>query len=194
MTRPREKEATAPFTILVVCSGNTCRSPFAEGLLRQLLPNRLRSPAQVFSAGTSAAAGEPVTPNALLAAKEFGVDLSGKSSTPLTLDLIDQADMILVMEKRHRDRIVRMSPAASAKTRVVTELAPGSSASGTAGAASTAGVADPFGSGLETYHRCFAELRAILTEAVPHIAEMIEHHESRQGDSRQGRDAAPGSA
>lgn len=178
VTRPSEEEATAPFTILVVCSGNTCRSPFAEGLLRRLLADRLRIPVQIFSAGTSAVAGAPVTPNALRAAQEHGVDLAGRSSTPLTVDLIERADMILAMEKSHRDRISRMSRAAAAKTRVVTELAPESG---------LAEVPDPFGSGIETYRRCFRDLRTILTEALPLLAETVEHDESRPG-----RDAAPG--
>ena len=180
MTRPHEEEATAPFTILVVCSGNTCRSPFGEGLLRKLLSERLHSPAQIFSAGTSAVAGAPVTPDAVRTAKEYGVDLAGKSSTPLTPDLIEQADMILVMEKRHRDRIVRVIPTASAKTRIVTDLAPESR---------IAEVADPYGLGIDAYQRCFSDLHSIFTEAFPQIAERVQHHESRPG-----RDAAPGPA
>jgi protein-tyrosine-phosphatase len=132
----------------------------------------------VFSAGTTALPGAPVSNSALAAAKEHDVDLTGKSSTPLTPDLVEASDLILVMERRHRERIVRMSPAAATKTRVITELAP---------EAGVDEIADPFGGSLETYRRCFADLRRILTLALPRLAEMAEHHESRPG-----RDAAPG--
>lgn len=170
--RPRDEEAKAPFTILVVCSGNTCRSPFGEGFLRRLLAEHLTAPVQVFSAGTAAAAGAPVSQSAQLAAKEHGVDLTGKSATPLTTDLVDQADMVLVMEASHRRSVIALSPSAADKTFLVSEVAPGRG---------VREIADPFGGTLETYRRSFSEMSAFLREGLPTIAERVDRRAARPG-------------
>lgn len=172
MTLPREEEAKTSYTILVVCSGNTCRSPFAEEILRQAAAGRARIPIQVVSAGTSAVAGAPMTANAVAAAKERGVDLAGKTATPLTADLVEAADLVLVMEESHRKAVIALAPGAAERTRVVTGLAPSSGKDG---------IADPFGSSLEAYRVCFDDLRSVLREALPRIAELAEHHASRPG-------------
>jgi protein-tyrosine-phosphatase len=172
VTQPRDGEAKAPFTILVVCSGNTCRSPFGEGLLRLLAAEHLRTPVQIFSAGTSAVAGALVSRNAQLAAQEHGVDLAGKSATPLTADLALRADLILAMESSHARTVAALAPSAAEKTLLVGRLAPG------AGAGE---IADPFGGALDAYRRCFAEMSALLREGLPLIAERADRHAARPG-------------
>ncbi len=85
--------------ILIVCTGNICRSPMAEGLLRLRLRER-GIPAEVSSTGL-VAAGRAVPADALAAARRFGVDLDAHRSRVLDRDQLDRADLVLTMEQAH---------------------------------------------------------------------------------------------
>lgn len=111
-------------TVLFICSGNTCRSPMAEALGRQILTESLKlSPAdleakgyQVMSAGSFAMPGARATPQATEALKEMGLDLSAHRSRPLSVELIHQADLILTMGRSHAAAVTALVPSAAAKT------------------------------------------------------------------------------
>jgi low molecular weight protein-tyrosine phosphatase len=109
--------------ILVVCSGNICRSPIAEGLLRRALERRLDDDAPaVGSAGTIAVDGAPAMPESVEAARERGVDIETHAARRLTPDLIDGADLIVGMAAEHRDAVGRLAPGAAARTFTLKEL------------------------------------------------------------------------
>ena len=104
--------------ILLVCTGNTCRSPMAEGLLKHLLAQKLECSVEdlpsrgyrVFSAGTSGFDGSPATPEAVDALKERGIDLSDHRSSSLTREMIEQAQHVWTMTEMHRAAVVQMAP------------------------------------------------------------------------------------
>lgn len=112
------------YTILLVCSGNTCRSPMAEGLARQILaerrgiaPDELETAGiKVVSAGTFAMPGSPASPEAVEALAGQGVDIADHRSTPLTPGLIHEADVIYTMTESHRRAVIDMAPNADGKT------------------------------------------------------------------------------
>jgi len=97
-------------SILVVCVGNICRSPTAERLLRQALPQK-----RITSAGISALVGQPADPSALEAAESHGLSLDGHEAQQLTRELCQQHDLILVMEQRHIDAVCQLAPAVRGK-------------------------------------------------------------------------------
>ena len=99
------------FRVLFVCTGNTCRSPMAEYLLRE----RLGKKVEVRSAGTFAVYGMPPSREAVEVMKEIGIDISSHISQPLTEELIEWADMIFVMEPSHRVDILAFNPSADTK-------------------------------------------------------------------------------
>jgi protein-tyrosine phosphatase len=167
--------------ILVVCSGNICRSPIAEGLLRRALERRLDGDAPaVGSAGTIAVDGAPAMPESVEAARERGVDIGTHAARRLTPDLIDGADLIVGMAAEHREAVARLVPGASARAFTLKELtrlleAPTLAGSeprldarvGAAAAARASGgpanrfdedVVDPLGMPLETYRAIAWEL------------------------------------
>lgn len=82
--------------IVVVCYGNVCRSPFATGYLQHRRPDLT-----VDGAGYYPSEGRTTPENAVTAAAEFGVDLSGHTSRILTEAMMEQADLVLVFDEKN---------------------------------------------------------------------------------------------
>src|SRR5438552_7771211 len=107
-------------TILIVCTGNVCRSPMAEGILRQALEGR--GDYHVISAGLGAMEGQPPSPYAVQAVRELGIDISNQRSRMLTPDLVQQADFIFGMTHSHIDTVILLYPHAAEKTFLLREF------------------------------------------------------------------------
>lgn len=127
--------------LIFVCTGNTCRSPMAEGLFRAL-DGEARTGLHASSAGLFVHEGLPASEYAVQAAGELGADLSSHRARQLTPELVRQAQYLVCMTAAHYDRLVQAMPWAQDK---VFTLAPDD-------------VADPFGGTLETYRACAAQL------------------------------------
>lgn len=110
-------------SILLVCTGNVCRSPIAEGFLRDALRRRFgdRAP-EVASAGTAGWEGSAAMPEAVAAARERGTDVSGHRARRLLAGHVEDADLVIAMAGDHRDRIVAAKPAAAGRTFTLKEL------------------------------------------------------------------------
>jgi low molecular weight protein-tyrosine phosphatase len=110
-------------SILVVCTGNICRSPMAEGFLQRLLAERrLRAGIQVSSAGIAAANGSGPMPEAIAAAAARGVDTSRHAARRLDRHGVRTADLVLTMTGGHRRRVEDMVPEAASRTFTLKEL------------------------------------------------------------------------
>jgi protein-tyrosine phosphatase len=94
--------------VLIVCVGNICRSPMAEGLLRAKI--RYRPNFQVSSAGVAALVGHPADPTAVALMAEKGIDISAHRARQVTPELLAAHDLVLVMEKGHEDEVYRIAP------------------------------------------------------------------------------------
>jgi protein-tyrosine phosphatase len=155
-----------PCRIVFLCTGNTCRSPLAEGLCKALLSGKLGcAPAAlaqqgycVQSAGMAAGPGNPGTAEAVAVAQAYSADLSGHSSQPLSIELLSRADLVFTMTWSHlgllRNLRVPVGP--------VPQLL------------SLAGldVDDPIGGSDEIYRTCAAQIWRCLNERLPEILEM----------------------
>lgn len=177
--------------ILVVCTGNICRSPIAEGILRDELQRRLGDDApEVISAGVSGWDGSPATPEAVVAANERGTDISGHVARRLSRRDVDRADLILCMAAEHREEVLRAAARASERTFTLKELVrlletrPAESGadltwtervraanqlrvSGFRGNPNDEGISDPLGLPLESY-------RAVAWEIDEWIRRLVE--------------------
>jgi protein-tyrosine phosphatase len=112
-----------PFRILTVCTGNICRSPQAEQLLRRGFADAGVDNIEISSAGTMALVGEPMPEQAAELSREFGGDPSQHSARQLTKEIVEQQDLILAMAREHRRGVAKLSPRASRYTFTLRELA-----------------------------------------------------------------------
>lgn len=97
--------------VLVVCIGNVCRSPVAEAMLRKHLPGK-----EVSSAGLGALVGQGVEPVAKQLAEQAGLEVANHQARQLSVEMLQAADLILVMSDGQRRAVAELSPAAMGKT------------------------------------------------------------------------------
>ncbi|MFH1406752.1 MAG: L-threonylcarbamoyladenylate synthase [Candidatus Omnitrophota bacterium] len=113
------KKAIDTKFILVVCTGNTCRSVMASDMLQKELASR--KDIEILSAGVSAIPGAGASFTVAEVMKEQGYDVSDHVSRSVTDELINMSDIILVMEKAHRDRILEKAPQVKNKVHLLRE-------------------------------------------------------------------------
>ena len=146
----------ASLLIVLVCTGNTCRSPMAEMILRKLMARRLGcKPDQledqgvvILSAGVAAMEGASASPEAVQVIGEMDMDLSQHVSQPINDRLIRDADCIWTMTHGHRTSLLARWPEAADRTSV---LCPDGH-----------DVSDPIGGPLHLYKQCAAQIEAAL--------------------------------
>lgn len=151
------------FMILLVCTGNTCRSPMAELLCRKMIADRLKCSLEevadrgvlVMSAGLSAMMGGRPTPEAVGVMSQMGLNLADHESQPLSSQLVRHADIIWTMTRAHRQAIVMQWPEAASRTFLLCR--------------DQGDVADPIGGPVEFYERCAEQIK---TELNARLAEM----------------------
>jgi protein-tyrosine-phosphatase len=143
------------FSVLVVCTGNSCRSPMAHGMLAALLEG---VPAFVYSAGTDAPVGNPATATAVQAMREAGLDLTRHRAQQLEPEMIRAADLVLVMERYHREEVVRLFPEAAGRTRLLLSFA-----------GRDEEVDDPIGQPIEMYRRTLEQMKPALERVAQEV-------------------------
>jgi protein-tyrosine-phosphatase len=141
--------------ILVVCTGNACRSPMAEGFLKKHLKGE--NGFEIISAGTAAICGFNPTPEAVEVMREEGIDISRYISTPFSLPLAEAVDIILVMSQRHKDFILHNTPALKDKVFLYRDFAGITD--------QNKDIVDPIGQPLSTYKTVRDQIKQ-ATEAI----------------------------
>jgi protein-tyrosine phosphatase len=140
-----------PF-ILFVCTGNICRSPMAAALLSAHARacgdgDKYR----IESAGTWGVNGQPASSNAQLTMQKRGLSLDGHIARTVTPELVEQADLIIVMTKSHRDALASEFPTTRRKLHLMSELG-----------GLEYDISDPYGRSLQTYETCAQDLTMLI--------------------------------
>jgi protein-tyrosine-phosphatase len=148
--------------ILFVCTGNLCRSPMAEGLLRQRLAEKELSQHKVASTGIWAVDGKPASENAVLAMKERGIDISDHIAHTITAEDVAEADLILCMSREHQQMIHNTWPQYDWKVFRLSEMVK-----------KRKDVRDPYRGSLEEYRACADIISDYIDRGLERILELV---------------------
>lgn len=163
----RDEDAPS-FRLVFVCTGNTCRSPLAEALARRYADERGWTHLDVASAGVAAGTGQPASAGSLGAANQVGLDLTGHGSTPLTSEVVDASDLILVMSPHHLMRVVELG--GGGRATLLTAFAEGREGEDAFDAPS---IPDPFGGPLEEYVRTRDRLDTLVRQVLDRLEPVL---------------------
>ncbi len=190
--------------ILLVCTGNTCRSPMAEAMLREMARQR-QVELEVRSAGVAALDGQPISAHAAEALRKRNVPLPAGGASSLKEDGAGWADLILTMTVRHKQALLSRFPDAAGKTYTLKEYAYLHTAAGGSGSGTGEGegadaanppdldIADPFGGSLELYEQSADEISRALERVLDRLVasgEVAPVAGGEAGDGAAGENAA----
>lgn len=152
---PDQLQAMSEVRFLFVCTGNTCRSPMAEGLFRRHLAEKIGSDIddlgkmgyKVVSAGMMNLAGAPASTEAVMACERKGVDIRDHTSQHLTRPLVEASDYVFCMTRSHSEQVISVSPEAERKCSLL---------------ANDSEIPDPIGRPQEYFDNCASIIEAAV--------------------------------
>ncbi|BBB91500.1 MAG TPA: low molecular weight protein arginine phosphatase [Methylomusa anaerophila] len=154
------------FKVLLVCTGNTCRSPMAEAILQdKFAQNNVGRLIRVESAGL-AGAEEPAAKPARAAIRRWGLNIDNHRSRRLTPAMVQAAGLILTMTRAHKQAVCRLLPQATGKVHTLSEFADES-----------ADIFDPFGGSENDYRECASQINRLLDKSWQKIVKLAGNEE-----------------
>lgn len=147
-------------TILFVCTGNTCRSPMAVGLVKKALGKR--GNIKIKSAGVIAPNGLHASGNAISVMEDLGIDISGHRTQPLTKELIVEADQVFVMTQIHKLEVINLLEKPGKEVYLIREFDPKVHKD-------HLDIPDPIGKPISVYRHCRDEIKRCVPDLVKKI-------------------------
>lgn len=150
--------------ILFVCTGNTCRSPMAEGIFKALLKDNNIDNINVSSAGISTFEGDSANEKAIYTLRNKGIDIKSHKSRQITKEIIENSDLILTMTKSHKRMILNALPEYLNKVFTIKEYVYINNNEELTG--KNLDIADPYGLDYNIYEKCAAEIEENLKKII----------------------------
>ncbi|MBC2710372.1 MAG: low molecular weight phosphotyrosine protein phosphatase [Desulfosarcina sp.] len=152
-------------SVLMVCTGNICRSPMAEGLLLHLLPESLKPLVSVRSAGTHGLYGNRAEPFAVRAVSAHRADISGHRARILDAAMVRSSDLVLAMENYHMDKINGLLFFRCKHARLLGTFAP---------QRENPEIEDPYGLPYDAYETAAKEILSCMPGLMDHIRRQVD--------------------
>ncbi len=150
--------------ILIICTANICRSPLVEAILRDRLHKRGLTDWTVSSAGTWAQFERGPARYSQKIAKRIGLDISGHVARMVSAEIIDSAELTLVMTKSHKEALQVEFPQDRANIYLLSEMID-----------KNFDIADPYGGPADGYEVMFREVESIIDLGLPKMIELANN-------------------
>ena len=158
------------FVITFICSGNICRSPMAEGILKKKLEKfRFNRQITINSAGTLNLMPTRASEEAIKISHSHKVDIDKHRSTPIDKQILDKANLILCMAVYHYNLLLKNYPEYADKIFILKSFEKEENLIDPS-------IADPIGMSEEFYKRIYVEIEVELKRILPHLQEQIEKY------------------
>jgi protein-tyrosine phosphatase len=155
--------------ILIVCTGNTCRSPLVEAIIADYLErSALKDKVIVSSGGISAQSGKPAHQYATQIAHELGLSLEGHTTRQVDRHLLDKSDLVLCVTDAHKSLLLHNFEGLLRKCFTLAECV------------SSDDIGDPYGQGIDAYRKIAADVKNLLPNLMKFLMKFFDESVDRQ--------------
>jgi L-threonylcarbamoyladenylate synthase len=161
---------TRKFRITFICSGNICRSPMAEGILKKEISNTIyHENIEINSAGTLNIPSSLASTDSIKVSAQNNIDINNHLSTPVNRLILDKANLVFCLAEQHYDYLIRHYPKYADKTHILKSWK-------NSNKLSDPSIDDPIGMSRQFYEQIFKEIEEEVKRILPHILKEVVRH------------------